>query len=817
MTEPTAGRYRLAGPLGAGGMGVVYRAHDPSLDREVALKFLTDDSARDETARLRLLREARAAATLNHPNILTIHEVGEAEGRLFIAMELVHGQSLQHRLRTGPLAPSTALDYGIQIADALAHAHERGVVHRDLKSANVMVTPDGRIKVLDFGIARRAGVDDPPRPERPTAGADPGPAPPLPTPRGVATGSGPGPTLTEDGIVLGTPHYLPPEVVRGATADATSDLWSLGVLLYEMTAGRLPFSGASVEELTRSITRDDPAPLPATVPQGLRSVILRCLAKDPVRRYRQASEVRAALEVVRDSGPTALPGPFGSRALPGGRWSFAALAAVAVVVVLVIRSGALGPRADAGNIRSLAVLPLANLSGDPAQDYFADGMTEELITRLASIESLKVISRTSVMQYRGSSRPVMDIARELGVDGIVEGSVIRAGDRVKITAQLIDPAEDRHLWSESYERDVMDVLALQSEVAQDIAARVRLNLSAAQRARMAGQRIRNPDAYEAYLKGRAAWSQASEASLREALRHFDRALSLDSTDARSQAGMADAYLVMTQVLGVMPFAEGLPRVREHAERALALDSSLAEAQTSKAIAQIWVDRDWPGAEASLRRAYEINPGYAPAYVVHATLLNILGRLEESIARNRRGVELDPHSTIARYALAWQLLSARRYEEALDETAAILRMDPGHLAVNTVICRLHELRGEYAKAIEMSARDPGWVGSPPPTDALRRGFAAGGPRGYWQAYVGATLRSPGARRALSWLAYAELQLGNRDEALRWLWEATAVREGDLLFLRRSPLYEALHGDPRFDSILVANRLEPLGPAPGKRGS
>jgi len=805
MSDRTAGRYQIEGPLGAGGMGVIYRAHDPSLDRHVALKFLTDDSAKDETARLRLLREARTAATLNHPNILTIHEVGEAEGRLYIAMELVQGESLQRRIHAGGMPPATVIDYGIQIADALAHAHARGVVHRDLKSANVMVTPDGRVKVLDFGIARRddGGL---------AVGAEPAAtSPPGNLFAGVA-GPPSGPTLTADGVVLGTPQYLPPEVIQGRTADARSDLWSFGVLLYEMASGRLPFTGGSVQDLALAITHSEPAPLPATISQGLRSVIQRCLAKDPGRRYQHATEVRAALEAVRDSGAATVPARLGVH--PAKRtalqviWSLGSLIAIAAALFAVFR-GAPGGGRTAGNIRSLAVLPMANLSGDPAQDYFADGMTEELITRLASIDSLKVISRTSVMQYRGSSKSIPEIARELGVDGIVEGSVARAGDRVKITAQLIDAARDQHLWAESYDRNVMDVLALQSEVAQDIAARVRLNLTSAQRARMAGQRIRNPQAYESYLQGRAAWKQASAASMREAIRHFERAIALDSLDARSYAGMADAHLIMTQVLGVISFAEGLPLVRKYAEMALALDPNLAEANTSKAIAQIWVDRDWAGAEASLLRAQELNPGYAPAHVVHATLLNILGRLDESIARNRHAVEIDPNSTIARYALAWQLLSAKRYDEALRETAAILRMEPSHVAVYTVICRLHELRGEYDRAVEMSAHDPGWVGTPPPTEALRRALAASGPRGYWQAYIGATLRSPGARRALSWMAYAELQLGNRDESIRWLWEATKVHEGDLLFLRRSPLWEGLHGDARFDSILVANRLEPVG--------
>ncbi len=806
--ECTAGRYRILEPLGAGGMGVILRAHDLSLDRDVALKFLSGENEHDAHARLRLLREARTVAALNHPNIAVVHEVGEDQGRLFMVMELVTGDSLQRRIADRALMPSIVIDWGIQIADALGHAHSRGVVHRDLKSANVMVTTDGRIKVLDFGIARM--VAD-------AAGSGVGA-----TSAGAAAyaSSGPGPTLTIEGMVLGTPQYLPPEVVQGRPADPRSDLWSLGVVLYEMVSGQLPFAGASLNDLALAIVNREPTPLPATVPSGLRSVILRCLAKDPERRYQHASEVRAALEAVRDSGATTVALP---RAWPARRRGRAVLMALLIAITGGVTALALNGRfartpvagADAANIRSLAVLPLANLSGDPKQDYFADGMTEELITRLASIDSLKVISRTSVMQYRGTSRPLPRIAKELGVDGIVEGSVVRAGDRVKITAQLIDAASDRHLWAESFERDVHDVLALQSEVAQEIAARVRLNLTAAERSRMGNQPIANPAAYEFYLQGRAAWTQASEPSMRTAIGYFERAIALDSTDARSYAGLADAYLLLTQVLGAMSFSEGLPKVREYAEKALALDPDLAEANTSEAIAQIWVDHDWVGAEHSLKRAFAINPGYSPAYIVQSTLLGILGRIDESVAAARHAIELDPHSTIAHFGLAWQLLLARDYDGVLAEVAAIERMDPTHAAATSLIARVAELRGDYARAIEVSRTDHGWAGVAAPTEALRHGFETGGAHGYWQAYVDASLHSPVAERSKSWVAYAELQLGDHDEAIRWLKLADRAREGDMLWMRNSPLFDKLHGDPRFDSLLVANHLQPIGSAAAAR--
>lgn len=807
MMECCAGRYEIHEPLGAGGMGVIYRAHDLQLDRDVALKFLTGENEHDEKARLRLLREARTVAALNHPNIGIVHEVSEDQGRLFMVMELVSGESLQRRIPMQGLPPATVTDWGIQIADALQHAHSRGIVHRDLKSANVMVTPEGRMKVLDFGIARL--VADAVSTSSATAA--------IASPAPVSASSGPGPTLTLEGTVLGTPQYLPPEVVQGRPADARSDLWSLGVLLYEMVSGKLPFPGGSIADLALAILNREPEPLPPTVPSGLRSVILRCLAKEPGRRYQSASEVRAALEAVRDSGAAALELPPSARPRRK-RWPRVLVTAGVLMslggVIALWLSGRWAPAADAGaaNIRSLAVLPLANLSGDASQDYFADGMTEELITRLAAIDSLKVISRTSVMQYRGTSRTIPQIAKELGVDGIVEGSVVRAGNRVKITAQLIDAAHDRHLWAESYERDMQDVLALQSEVAQEIAARVRLNLTAAERARMGNQPIQSPAAYESYLRGRAAWNQVTEPAMRSAIASFEQAITLDSTDARSYAGLSDAYLLLVQVLGAMSFQEGLPRVREYADKALKLDPDLAEANTSKAIAQIWIDHDWQGAERSLKRAFAINPGYAPAHIVNATLLGIVGRIDESVTAARRAIELDPNSTLTHFGLAWQYLLARNYDGVLAEVAVIQRMDPTNTSATSLIARVAELRGDYAKAIEVSRTDHGWASTPVSTTALRRGFEAGGAHGYWQAYVDLSLHSPAVERSRAWLSYATLQLGDKDQAIYWLRLAHQSQEGDMLWMRYSPLFDKLHGDPRFDSLLVANNLPAIGATP-----
>src|SRR5262245_809947 len=413
MSEILEGRlshYQIVGRLGAGGMGTVYRAHDERLGRDLALKVLSSETMGDPAARVRFLQEARMASSLNHPHIAHVYDVGEDRDHLFIAMELVEGRQLRELIPPGGLAVDLLLQYGEQIASALAYAHTHGVIHRDLKSANVVVGPEGRAKVLDFGLAKRL-----------PGSAEPSGATNL--------------DLTGSGIVVGTPNYLPPEVLMGRKADARSDVWSLGVVLYEMASGKLPFTGSSLADLAVAITGATPRPLDGHVPAGIRAVISRCLAKDPSQRFDNGGEALAAIEALSGSGSRRAASRFPLRFL----LSAAGVAVLGMVLVMAFRGDldrVLG-RGGGPRIGSLAVLPLANLSGDPGQEYFADGMTEELITNLAPIPSLKVISRTSVMQFKNSKEPLRSIARTLGVDAIVEGSVMRAGGQVRITAQLI--------------------------------------------------------------------------------------------------------------------------------------------------------------------------------------------------------------------------------------------------------------------------------------------------------------------------------------------------------------------------------------------
>jgi serine/threonine protein kinase len=454
---PTISHYEILEKLGEGGMGVVYKAEDLKLKRSVALKLLPEQLPKETHAMARLEREAQAASALNHPHICTIHEVGEAEGQAYIAMEYVEGRTLKSLAEPGGLPVETVLRYGAQIADAMAHAHERGVVHRDLKTANVVITPESQVKVLDFGLAKRLPECE------------------------EAEGTHATETFTQEDTIAGTLPYMAPEVLSGKPADVRSDLWALGVVLYEMAAGQLPFRGQSGYELSSMILRDPPPPLPAHAPAGLQAVIARLMAKEPGLRYRSAGEARAALEAV---GQTLLSVPEAPRPAKMPATPRRTLVAAGVLLAVLVGVVLVFTLRREAHIGSLAVLPLANLSGDPAQEYFADGMTEAVIADLAKIKAMRVISRTSVMPYKKSKKSMREIANALHADAVIEGSVMRSADRVRITVQLIDASTDQHLWAESYERDLKNVFALQGEVAWAIAQRVRVAMTPQEQARL---------------------------------------------------------------------------------------------------------------------------------------------------------------------------------------------------------------------------------------------------------------------------------------------------------------------------------------------
>jgi TolB-like protein/Tfp pilus assembly protein PilF len=777
--------FRIVEQIAQGGMGVVYRAHDEVLRRDVALKLITEEVVAGTGGRSRLLREARLASSLNHPNICTVFEVGEFEGRGFIAMELVEGRPLHALVPAGGMPIDQVIHYGVQIAEALEHAHDNAVIHRDLKTSNVVVTKAGRAKVLDFGLARHE-----------LSAADAGSTPSL--------------AVTQSGVIAGTPHYLAPEVLLGGKADARSDLWALGVMLHEMCSGSPPFHGPTVLALFNAIINDPPATLSDHVPVGLRSVIRRLLAKNPGERYSRAGEVKAALEVLSPH-----PSSAGARtARAGGRrvgrtWALSGAALVLLAALAYLRMGGFSfGSPPAGHIRSLAVLPLANLSGDATQEYFADGMTEELITQLAPIESLTVISRTSSMEYKDTKKKLPEIARELHVDGIVEGTVYRDKNYVRITVRLLDGPRDKQLWAESYKREIQDVIQLQRELARDITRKIQLRLSAAQSARLAALAVVDPEAYELYLRGRFEWSRMTDASVREAIRYYEQSIVRNPNDARPDAGIAYAYLVLAHMVRTMSCLEALPQAHEHAEKALALDSTSAEAQTAMGGSLIFYEHDWAEAERRARLATQLNSGYPGGHLVYAILLGAEGRYPEALVHSDRAMELDPRFLIYSYNRAWQSYLMHQFDQASLQASKTLDIEPRFPPAIELLVRIQESRGHYREAIRRW-RSMEALGMPAAVgDALDQSYQAAGARGYWQAQLQlAQRRRIGLRHSNTWIASVYSALGERDSAFAALDRAYVALESDLIFCRADPALDSLRDDPRMAALIRRMGLTP----------
>lgn len=774
--EPGAalGAFQIVGLIGAGGMGEVYRARDTRLHRDVAVKVLPAGSAADETARERLVREARTASTLNHPNICTMYDAGIAGERVYIAMELVEGVALSALLAEGALPVDRATRYAIQIADGLAHAHQRGVVHRDLKSANVAITPDGRVKILDFGLAKRT--------------ADAGDA--------TATAV----SLTEPGTIVGTVAYMAPEVLKGGAADARSDLWALGVILFEMLTGSRPFTGASVFELTSAILTTAMPPLPPTVPGGIASIIESALAKAPGERYQQAVELRAALDAVSRSGSA----PAVIRPRRPRRWWAAAAALAAVVSVAAVPAWRwLRPPANARvAVRAIAVLPLSNLSGDPAQEIFADGITDALITDLARVKGLDVISRTSVMQYKHTTQRLPDIARELTVDAVVQGSVMRSGNRVRVSAQLIDAVHDRHLWADDYDRDVSDVLLLQREVARAIAGEVRDTLTPQEEAALAGGRRVAPEAHDRYLRAKALILRFNEESISEAIRLCEEALQIDPEFAGAWAALASAHSERG-IWGRPPSSrETGERARAAVTRALALEPENPEAMSILGMISMVYDWNFVAAERALDRGVELSAGGTQVRNLRSTLYQALRRFPEGVADAERSRRLDPASFQTLSALGRARYRARMFDEAIEAFKQSIALDPAYIANYARIADVYIALGNYPDAIAWLERGQQMAGSSRrQLDGLAVAYALAGRRREAETIRRQLVeRSQDQDQTFYSLAMVDTALGNHDAAFEWLNRAFAARSANLWLVNGDHKFDALRKDPRFTDLL-----------------
>ena len=779
------GPYEVLAKLGEGGMGVVYRAHDDRLDRDVALKVLPAEALGDETSRARLLREARSAAALNHPHICTIHEVGEVEGQAFIAMEFIDGQPLDRVIPPGGMTVEQVLRYGVQIADAVAHAHASGVVHRDLKSANVVVTRDQRAKVLGFGLAKRVSkealAEDSTRIET---------------------------SMTQPGTVVGTLPYMAPERLRGDPATARSDVWALGVMLYELASGLRPFRGQTGFEVSSAILSQPPPPLPANVPRELRMVIERCLAKEPGARYQQASEVCAAIEAIH-AGDVGASLSAWARTL-SRRWMLGAVAAVVAVAVGALvgfNVGVVWGEApglfDRPRVRSIAVLPLANLTGDPDQEYFADGIHDALITDLATLsESLRVTSRTSVLGYKDGNRSLPDIAEELGVDAVLTGSVMRVGDRVQITGQLIDAATEEHLWAERYERDLENVLTLQDEIVTAIAGAIEVRLTPAADGRLATARAVNPEAYESYLRGRTYLERFTPEDLDTAMQYFEQALEEDPNDALAHAGVS-AVWGRRVVASVVPAREAGTDWKGAAQRALALDDTLAEAHGQLAQALTWVDWDWEGAEAEFQRAIALNPNYADVRVFYSHFLTALGRPDEAEPHILRALELDPLVAFNHAMHGVQLTFSGRDEDAEASFEKAFQIDPNLGFGRAQMVRLRARQGRYEEALERLRAFREERGDDAGVEALTVGAAEGGYEGAVSRLTEVQAARPEATSINAFfIAVSFAEAGQVDKVFEWLEYAVAARDLNMVYVGVQPAFrtEGVRGDPRFTDLL-----------------
>jgi len=785
MIPSAIGHYRILEKLGAGGMGEVYRAHDEQLDRDVALKVLPVESFSDPAARARLLREARSAAALNHPHICTIHEVGEAEGQAYIAMELVAGRTAGARLAKEPFPTEQVLRYGSQIADALAHAHEHQIVHRDLKSANVVITGDGRAKVLDFGLAKRVSGEEMDEVTRSQA------------------------SLTQPGAVMGTLAYMAPEQLRGQPADARSDIWALGVVLYEMVTGVRPFQGRTGFDLSSAIMNQRPEPLPAKIPVELRAVIDRCLTKEPGQRYQHAGEVRAALEAIQTG--TVAPWTSLSYRVRSHRWAVTVVALVAALALAVAFDvGGLRTRmtgsARAPRIESLAVLPLENLSGDPNQDHLASGVQEALITDLAHLSGIhKVIARASVMRFQKTELSPRQIAQELGVDAIITGSVLRSGGRVQVTAHLINAATEEQLWSDRYDREMSDVLVLENEIVRAITQGIKLQLTPEEQTRLASAPTVNPEAYVAYLQGRFHEREQTREELDIAERYYKFALEKDPNFALAYAGLGAVWLARGDAGFELP-SETFPKGTAFLEKAVAMDDTSAEVHVWLANFKNGVDWDWAGAEKEFKRAIELDPNSADAHFFYADFLVCTKRDAEWEAEMHRARELDPLNEFNESFYGWHLNYLHRPDQAIPIFKKLLATGPNKGSNYLGLWGAYSKKGMYGDALAAARGYFESINEKAFADALGSGASEAAYRTGMRR-VGEAMVAQSKRRHIPAIRVARMfaHAGDKDRAIEWLEKAYQAHESPMIRLAVFWDWDSLRSDPRFQNLLRRMKL------------
>jgi serine/threonine-protein kinase len=796
------GPFRIEGALGAGGMGEVFSATDTRLNRRVAIKVLPGAVALDEQMRARFAREARAVAALTHPHICTLYDVGQHDAVDFLVMELLHGETLAKRLAAGQLPLDQSLTCAIQIASALDHAHRQGIVHRDLKPANIMLTASGA-KLLDFGLAKFRTASDDPTVADETRAAAVGNA-------SVLTSSDSG---QEDeahvtrGAILGTLRYMAPERLAGHEADARSDLFSFGAVLFEMLTGRRAFEGNSAPAVRAAILRTEPpavSSLHQAVPSVLDELVRRCLAKNSDERWRSADEVLHELTRIAD-----LSDAKRTRPAKKVRWAAAILmTSVTGLVGWLVMGGLQRPLAgpSATQIRAVAVLPLDDLSGEPDQEYFADGMTEQLIADLATIGGLRVTSRTSVMNYKRASKPVPTIAKELNVDALIEGAIVRAGGKVRITAKLIHGASGKVLWGQSFERDLQDVLVLQREVARAITGKVNVTLTPQEQARLETVRIVDPDVHRNVLLGQHHMAKATEEGLRKAVEYFNLAITQDPANAMAYAGLAEAH-VAGSGFHVAP-REAMPKAKRAAETALSLDESLASAHAVLGFIQLVYDWDGPAAERALLRALELNPTLATARLHRAAHLTTQARHDEAVREIWRAVEFDPVSIRTNSIATSLLLFTQRYDDAIELARRGLEFEPNSPFALAFQGVAYVQLGRYAEAVSNVRKAARLDQSATILSLEAVVLAVAGLKDEAKQVVQRVEDIASKQYFCPYeVGAAYVSLGDGNTAYRWFRRGVEERADCMAWLGVEPWIEPFRSDPRYASLLREIGLDP----------
>jgi TolB-like protein len=778
MIGQTVSHYKILDHLGSGGMGVVYKAHDLKLDRLVAVKFLPPDLTRDSEAKQRFVHEAKAASALDHQNICNIHDIGETDdGQLFIVMAYYEGETLKTKVEQGPLKTEEAIDIAIQVARGLTKAHEHGIVHRDVKPANIMLTADGVVKIVDFGLAKLSGRT----------------------------------MLTKTGSTLGTAAYMSPEQARGDAVDHRTDIWSLGVVLYEMITGRRPFNSEFEQGLIYLILNVVPEPLQGVhqnLKPGVQKILDRALAKQAAERYQTMVEFEEALQTIAGG---AMPHKT-ERTLPKRkqRRRLTYFLSGGVIVMLALMAGydigglremIFGGTERAGPSIRLAVLPFVNLTGDPEQEYMSDGFTQEMITQLGRLhpKDLSVIARTSVMRYKKGDTPIDQIGLELDVDYLLEGSVRRHANRVRIAAELIKVQGQSQLWADSYERELSVILAVQGDVAQSVTKALALKLLPAAEALLASAPVINAEAYDAVLRGLYHWRKLKASEFETAQRYFELALAKDSSYGPAYSGLSLVWAGRQQ-MGLMPARDVAPKWKAAALQAVALDNNSGDAHFALAGYLTWYEWDWARAESEWKRAIELNPSDATVQAYYSHFLAITGRLDEAAIHIELGLKLDPFNELLHGLHAAVLNYLDRYEESAAAARTALSMQPDAPVAFSQLEIALGMLGRHDEILALQRER--YAQDPERLEALERGIAEAGYKGAMRRVadvLAARFEHSPARSGTTYIARKYLEGGDKDRAIYWLEMAYENRDGNLPYIGR-PLWNPLLSDSRFPALL-----------------